>query len=432
MKVITAFLKVVVILAVAGAAAWGILHYLSGKQAATSTGGPPGGGPGGGSARGSHGAGGPPTPVLAAVVKTEDVPVLLTAVGSVQAFNNVTVQAQVSGQLQHVYFTEGQEVKKGDVLAQIDPSTFKATYDAAVAKKAQDVATLANDRLDLIRYTRLAAQDYGSKQQADTQKATVAEAEALVANDQAEIESAAATLGYATITSPIDGRTGIRQIDQGNIITTTSTTGLVTIAQLKPISVLFTLPEQNLAAALKAKAAGSVTVKALASDGKTVIDTGTLAVIDNTVDTTTGTVKLKATFPNDKEALWPGAFVNVSLEVDTLKNALVVPSAAVQQGPNGSIVYLVGENNTVSTVPVAVTQQDDALAVLASGVHAGETVVTSGFFNLADGSKVKIGSADEPVNTTPTSTRGKKHKPGTSSAASSSSGSPSSAGIPAP
>lgn len=387
MKLLKILAKALVIIAISAAAAWGIITYLSASSHGNSSAGAGGGRPGGKNSAA--------IPVLVAKATTADVPVVLGAVGTVQAFNTVTVQAQVGGQLKHVLFQEGQDVHKGTVLATIDPVTYKAALDSAVAKKAQDEATLANARLDLDRYTKLAAQDYGSKQQADPQRALVAQLTAQVASDQAAIDTAQANLDFTKITAPIDGRIGIRLIDEGNILTTTNATSLATITQIKPTYVLFTLPEQSLAAARRAMAAGPVLVDAVDGDGKTVLDHGTLSVIDNSVDTTTGTVKLKAIFPNAQSALWPGSFVNINMVTETLKDALVVPSAAIQQGPQGRIVFLLGDNNTVSTVPVTIARQTDSMAVIRSGVKVGDTVVTSGFFNLTDGSTVKVSRAED-------------------------------------
>ena len=257
-------------------------------------------------------------PVLAATPRIQDVPVYLDGVGSVRALNNVMVRSQVDGKLIAVNFTEGQDVKKGDVLGEIDPVIYQAQYDQAVAKKAQDEAQLANQRLDLARYQQLAATNAGSKQQADTQKAVVAQQEALVKADQAAIDNAAATLGYTKIIAPISGRAGLRQVDQGNIIHASDVTGLVIITQLQPIAVQFSLPQQQIVRVNAASAKGALAVDVFGNDGTTVIDTGTLKGIDNQVDPTTGTLKLKAEFPNGNFQLWPGQFVNVRLKVETL------------------------------------------------------------------------------------------------------------------
>ena len=261
-------------------------------------------------------------PVLAATPRIQDVPVYLDGVGSVRALNNVLVRSQVDGKLIAVNFTEGQDVKKGDVLGEIDPVIYKAQFDQAVAKKAQDEAQLANQRLDLVRYQQLAASNAGSKQQADTQRAVVAQQEALVNADQAAIDNAQATLGYTKIIAPLSGRAGLRQVDQGNIIHASDATGLVIITQLQPIAVQFSLPQQQIVRVNAASAKGALAVDVFGNDGTTVVDTGTLTGIDNQVDPTTGTLKLKAEFPNASFQLWPGQFVNVRLKVETLAQAL--------------------------------------------------------------------------------------------------------------
>ncbi|MDB5565798.1 MAG: secretion protein HlyD, partial [Tardiphaga sp.] len=325
----------------------------------------------------------------------QDVPVYLDGVGSVKALNNVTVRAQVDGKLIKVNFKEGQDVKAGDVLGEIDPVLYKALYDQAVAKKAQDEATLANARLDLIRYQQLAASNAGSKQQADTQKATVAQQEALVNADQAAIDNAQATLSYTKIIAPLSGRAGLRQVDQGNIIHASDTTGLVVITQLQPIAVLFSLPQQQIVRANAASAKGTLAVDVFGNDGVTVVDTGTLTGIDNQVDITTGTVKIKAEFPNASFQLWPGQFVNVRLKVETLSKAMVVPTSAVQRGPAGTFSYVIGEDDIVKAVPITVTQQNETSAVIAKGLSPSDRVVTTGFANLAEGTKVTVGSNDQ-------------------------------------
>ena len=336
-----------------------------------------------------------PVPVLAATPTVQDVPVYLDGVGAIRALNTVTVRSQVDGKLIAVNFTEGQDVKKGDVLGEIDPAIYQAQYDQAVAKKAQDEAQLANQRIDLTRYEQLAASNAGSKQQADTQRALVAQTEALVKADQAAIDNAAATLSYTKIVAPISGRAGLRQVDQGNIIHASDTTGLVVIAQLQPIAVWFSLPQQQIMRVNAAAAKGTLTVDVFGNDGITVIDTGKLTGIDNQVDQTTGTLKLKAEFPNANYQLWPGQFVNVRLKVETLTQALVVPTSAVQRGPIGTFSYVIGEDNVASAKPVTVTQQNEHDAVIASGLSPNDRVVTTGFANLSDGSKVIVGRDDQ-------------------------------------
>jgi len=334
-----------------------------------------------------------PVPVLVAAAKSADVPVYLDAVGTTKALNTVTVSPQVDGKLISVDFKEGQDVKKGDVLARIDPTTYQAQLDQAIAKKAQDEAVLANAKIDLDRYEKLAATNAINRQQADTQRALVQQDAALVQADQAAIENARATLGYTTIVAPIDGRTGVRMVDVGNIVHASSSPAIVVITQVKPISVIFSLPQQNLAEVNSAFAKGPLPVDALRSDDNSVIDHGTLTVLDNQVDQSTGTVKLKAEFPNADVQLWPGQFVNVQLLINTLKQVVVVPTGAVQRGPTGTFVYVVGDDNVAKMRPVTVSKQDETQSVIASGLTPPERVVTTGFARLTDGTKVEIGSA---------------------------------------
>lgn len=335
-----------------------------------------------------------PVPVLAASAQRKDVPVYLDGVGAVRALNMVTVRAQVDGKLMSVKFIEGQDVAQGDVLAEIDPALYKAQLDQAIAKKAQDEATLANARLDLARYQQLAQSNAGPKQQADTQKALVDQLEAQVRSDQAAIDSAQTTLSYTKITAPISGRAGLRQVDAGNIIHAADTTGLVVITQLKPIAVQFSLPQQQINQANAAFAKGPLAIDVFGNDGRTVVETGRLASIDNQVDPTTGTVKLKGEFPNANLQLWPGQFANVRLKVNTLTNALVIPTSAVQRGPNGTFVYVIGQDNVATARAVTVTQQSDVEAVIATGLSDNDKVVTTGFANLADGSHVIVSRED--------------------------------------
>ena len=334
-------------------------------------------------------------PVLAATPRIEDVPVYLDGVGTVRALNTVTVRAQVDGKLSSVNFVEGQDVKKGDVLAQIDPVIYQAQLDQAAAKKAQDEAQLANARIDLTRYQQLATSNAGSKQQADTQRALVAQLEAQVRSDQAAIDNSQATLGYTKIIAPIAGRAGLRQIDQGNIIHASDTTGLVVITQLQPIAVQFSLPQQQIVRVNAAIAKGPLTVDVFGNDGKTVVESGALKGVDNQVDPTTGTVKLKAEFPNSTYQLWPGQFVSVRLKVETLSQAVVIPTSAVQRGPVGTFSYVIGDGDVVTAKPITVTQQNENDAVIAKGLSTSDRVVTTGFANLSDGAKVRVGSGDQ-------------------------------------
>jgi membrane fusion protein, multidrug efflux system len=336
-----------------------------------------------------------PVPVIAALTRRADVPVYFDGVGTTRPLNTVTVRPQVEGKLIRVAFREGQDVKRGDVLALIDPTTYQAQLDQAVAKKAQDEATLANAHMDLERYTRLVQTNSVARQQLDTQRATVAQLEAQVKLDQAAIDNTKAILEYTRITSPLDGRTGLRLVDEGNFVRPGDATGLVVITQLRPIAVLFTLPQQQLGEVNRAAARGRLSVEAFGADNKTVIDRGTLQVVDNQVDQTTGTIRLKAEFPNADLQLWPGQFVNVRLLVDTLQQVVTAPTAAVQRGPNGTFVFVVQQDNTVAVRPVAVTQQDETRAVIGSGLEAGERVVTTGFARLTAGTQVTVTNAEE-------------------------------------
>jgi multidrug efflux system membrane fusion protein len=350
-------------------------------------------------------------PVVLATAETRDVPIYLDGLGTVQASATVTVKPQVDGTLTEVRYHEGQDVHAGDVLAIIDPRTYQASLDQAVAKKRQDEANLANARTDLTRYQKLAATAYTSAQQADTQKALVAQLEAQVAQDQAQIDTAKAQLSYTTITSPIDGRAGIRLVDAGNLVHATDTTGLVVITTLKPISVLFTLPQQSLPAVSAAMQAGTPEVLALpqlatglvaagsqAPRTRTPIDRGTLTVLDNQVDQTTGTIKLKATFPNEKLQLWPGAFVTVRVRIDTQHNVIVVPPVAIQRGPQGAYVYVVNDDMAASRRPVQITHEDENAVIIAEGLAPGDRVVVDGAARLTDKAKVTI---VQPSGTTP-------------------------------
>jgi len=342
--------------------------------------------------RSRFGAVGGPVPVLVTAAATSDVPVYLDAVGTIKALNTVTVSPQVDGKLLSVGFKEGDDVKKGDVLAQIDPTTYQAALDQAKAKKVQDEALLANAKLDLDRYEKLAATNAINHQQSDTQKALVQQDQALVQSDQGAVESAQATLGYTTIVAPISGRTGIRQVDEGNIVHGASSPAIVVITQIQPISAVFNLPQQNIDQVNSAFAKGPLQVDTLHPDNNQVIEKGKLTVVDNQVDQTTGTVKLKAEFPNAGVALWPGQFVNVRLLIDTLKGVVTIPTGAVQRGPDGTFVYVVKDDNTASMRPIVVQKQDETQTVVKSGLAAGERVVTTGFVRLTDNSKVTIGN----------------------------------------
>ena len=367
--------------------------------------------------------GGPPTsepvPVLATAARAADVPVYLDGVGTAKALNTVTVRSQVDGKIINISFTEGQDVPAGFVLAKIDPVTYQAAFDQTVAKKAQDEAQLANARLDLDRYTRLAATNAVNKQQLDTQRALVSQLEAQIKLDQAAIDNARAILSYTDIVAPIAGRTGIRLVDVGNLVRGAEATGIVILTQLRPISVFFSLPQQNLPDLTKGMAEGQLPVDALTADGKSALDKGKVTVIDNQVDQTTGTVKLRAEFPNNDLQLWPGQFVNVRVLIDTLRQVVVVPTAAIQRGPNGPFVYVLKEGDAVTVRRVTLRQQNDVQAVVATGLQAGERVVTTGFARLTEGTVVAVSSAEDAGQVTtpvtrprPDGTRGTRERGG--------------------
>jgi multidrug efflux system membrane fusion protein len=340
-----------------------------------------------------------PVPVVAAPARVADVPVYLNGVGTAKARNTVTVRPQVDGRILAIKFREGQDVKRGDVLALIDPATYQAQLDQALAKKALDEAQLANARRDLERYTSLGGNVIAQKT-IDTQRALVAQLTAQIKLDDAAIANAKAFLDYTTIVAPIDGRTGIRMVDEGNLVRA-SDAGIVVITEVRPIAVLYTLPQQQLAQVGAAQERGIVPVEALAADGKTVLDRGTLQVVDNQVDQTTGTVRMKAEFPNASLQLWPGQFVNVRILVETLKQVVTIPTPAVQRGPNGTFAYVVQDDERVSLRPITVGLQDETTAVVAKGVAASERVVTTGFARLKDGARIALPEDKEPDGTVP-------------------------------
>jgi multidrug efflux system membrane fusion protein len=336
-------------------------------------------------------------PIDATTARVTDVPVYLDGVGTTQALNTVTVSSQVDGKLKKIYFREGEDVEKGFVLAEVDSTVYQAQYDQAIAKKAQDEATLANAKVDLVRYVNLAKTQAGPQQQADTQKALVDQLEAQVQADQATIENQRAYLQYTKIVAPISGRTGIRQVDAGNIVQGAENTPIVVITQLQPISVIFTLPQQQLGPVNKALAAGAVTVIATASVDNTIVGRGTLKVVDNLIDPATGTIKLKAEFANEDLHLWPGQFIDVRVQVDVLRRVVVVPAASVQTGPDNPFVFVVTKDDRVMVRPVVVTQEADALSVIAVGLREGERLATSGFSQLTDGTLVSLGANAVPI-----------------------------------
>lgn len=342
---------------------------------------------------------GPPAaiPVTVAHSSRRDVPLYFTGLGSVQAFNAVQVKSRVDGTLMQVPVTEGQEVKQGDVLAVIDPRPFQAALDAATAKRSQDWADLDNAKHDLSRYLSLAQSSFASRQQVDTQQSMVNRLTAMIAGDDAAIETARLNLGYCTIVSSIQGRVGLRQVDPGNMVHASDATGILTVTQIHPISVLFTLPQDTLPRINQAMAAGKLPVTAFAPDGKTELDEGTLLTPDNAIDQTTGTIKLKAIFPNPSNTLWPGQFVNARLLMDTQKNVLTVPSVAVQHGPAGLYAYIVKPDSTVARQVLDVARDDGTVAVIANGLSEGQSVVTDGQSRLQEGTRVAAKDASQQV-----------------------------------
>jgi membrane fusion protein, multidrug efflux system len=341
-------------------------------------------------------------PASAAAVRAEtalatraDVPVHLDGLGTVQAFYTVTITPRVDGELQSLGFVEGQTVNRGDVLAKIDPRPFQAALDQAVAAKSKDQAQLANAKRDLERYVTLAPQDFTSQQTLETQRALVAQLEAQVNGDQAVIDNARTQLDYTTIRSPIRGRTGIRMVDPGNNVHAAAGTGIVVVTQLQPISVIFTLPEEALLAVNAAMAAGPLPVTALSRDGKTVLDTGTVGLVDNLIDQTTGTIRLKATFPNKENRLWPGEFVNARVLASTRRGALTIPSAAIQRGPGGVFAYVVKPDSTVEMRPLQIGEESDGVTVVEKGLQEGERVTTSNQYRLQPGAHVQVVQAGD-------------------------------------
>jgi multidrug efflux system membrane fusion protein len=337
----------------------------------------------------------PAIPVDTVVARRADVPVYLRGLGTVQAYNSVTVHSRVDGELVKIAFAEGQDVKAGDVLAQIDPRPLQAALDEAAAKLAQDQAQLANAQLDLARDEALGQRQFATRQSVDTQSALVRQLTAAIKGDEAAVENAKVQLGYATIASPIDGRVGIRLVDQGNIIHASDANGIVVINQLRPISVVFTLPEENLPAINKAMAAGRLTVRATSRDEKEQYGEGALELVDNQIDPSTGTIRLKATFPNASLTLWPGQFVNARLLLRTETNVVTVPSDAVERGAQGLYAYVVRPDATVAAQPLKVGQISDGVAVVEDGIAAGQRVVTAGQYRLQPG--VKVAPRDVPA-----------------------------------
>ena len=330
-----------------------------------------------------------PIPVTVASVQTADFPVYLNGLGTVQPFRTVTVRSRVDGQIIEVAFRQGRAVKEGDVLVKIDPRPYQAALDEALAKKAQDEANLRDAKLNLDRLTNLAGKSVAPEQQLNTQQATVDRLTAQVEGDQAEVENARTQLGYTTITAPLTGRTGFRLVDPGNIVHASDQNGIVTIVQLQPISVVFTAPEEEVPRINKALEEGAIPVEALSSDGLRKLAEGQLALVNNEVDQASGTIRMKATFQNKDNALWPGLSVATRVQVETLKQVVVVPDDAVRRGPDGLYAFVVGDDNKVGIQAITVSQSGQGKSVVARGLMPGQRIVVAGQYRLQMGSMVQ-------------------------------------------
>jgi len=404
---------IVIAVLVVGGVAFRLLHKpgqapeAAHRHSRQGQGGDPGGAPG------ANGQDNTPVPVTVEPTVKQNVPVYLTALGTVTALNNVTINPQVGGQLWAIHFNEGQAVHKGDVIAQIDPRTYQAAYDQAVAKQKQDEASLATAISTLDRNQKLVASGYVAALNIDTYRNNVNQLKATVVADEANVRSAKVQLDFTKIISPIDGVAGIRQVDPGNVVTTS--TAIVTLTQVQPIYILFTLPEQNLEDVRDSFQNGANKLEVIAldrADAHPLDTTGTLQVVDNQIDTSTGTFKLRAIFANPKSALWPGQFVNVRLRVRTVAGGLVIPAQAVQRGPDGDFVYKLQADKTVAMQPVKVAGEvGDSHVMISTGLNDGDQVVTEGQFRLKPGSKVQALKPGE-VPPVPVAAGGKKGKQG--------------------
>jgi membrane fusion protein, multidrug efflux system len=341
----------------------------------------------------------PSVPVVATTVTPHPVPIYLRGIGTVIAFNNVVVRSQITGPLIDVSFKQGQNVSEGDLLAEIDPRPYQAQLDQAIANRDRDQAQLLNAQANLNRYTPLAQKGYATPQLLDTQKAQLAQLQAMVKSDEAVIESAKINLNYTRLTAPIDGVTGIRQIDKGNIIHPTDANGLVDVTQVQPISLIFTLPETTFPELQQEMAKGPVKVLTYSQDDKTELDEGELLLIDNQIIQTTGTIRLRATFPNARRLLWPGELVNVRLLLRTDPAGLTISPGAVQQGPQGAYVYVIKPDQTAEMRPVSVAQISEGEALIDLGLKPNDTVVVDGQYKLQPGASVEIlkGNAQQEI-----------------------------------
>lgn len=329
-------------------------------------------------------------PVTVAAAAHQDVPITVDALGTLQAMNTITVKGRVDGTLTEVSFEEGQDVKRGDILARIDDRSYRAALDNALAKQAYDEAQLANARLDLNRYISLLRSQGVTQQQVDTQRAQVAMYEAQVRQDQASVATARVDLDHTVIRAPIDGRVGIRQVDAGNLVRSSDSIGIVTISQVRPIAALFALPQQDLPQLQAALAAGPVPIETVPAQHREPAFQGKVLTMDNSVQSTTGTIKVKAIFPNEDSRLWPGAFVNLRIQLEVRQGVLVVPLVAIQRGPDGSFVFVVRPDGTLEKRPVAIATQTTDLALIQKGLEPAEKVVTSGTLRLTAGARVTV------------------------------------------
>lgn len=396
---------VIVILVLIGYAIYHAMHRNSGGPGA-------GGGRSGG--RGAAMAN-KPMPVMVATAAKGDINVVLSALGNVTPVNNVTVKTRVDGQLVRLAFTEGQTVKAGDLLAEIDPRTYQAQLAQAEGQLARDTALLQNAKLDLQRYQTLLSQDSISKQQVDTQAALVRQYDGTVKLDQGNVDNARVQLSYTRITAPVAGRVGLRQVDPGNIVHASDTNGIVVITQIDPITVIYSIPEDNLPKVMPRLQSGDkLAVEAWDRAQTTVLARGTLMTVDNTIDNTTGTVKLRAQFPNQNAALFPNQFVNVRMRVDTLRDVVIVPGAAIQRGTQGTFVYVVGEDSKVTLRVVKLGATEGERVSVAQGLQPGERVVIDGADKLRDGSPVEViqpGAASAQA-AGPDGQQGRRHRRG--------------------
>ena len=341
-----------------------------------------------------------PVPVVTAQVQQHDEPIVLSGLGTVEALNTASIMSQVTGVLEQVNFTEGQTVKKGDVLARIDPRLYQAALEQAQGQLAKDTALHAQAELDLARYQKLGTENSIALMQVADQQFLVAQDAAAMKTDQGLINTDQTNLDYTTLRAPFNGVTGLLQVQIGNLIQPTNTTGIVVLTQVQPISVVFTLPSVDIASVQEAMARGTVQATVYDQSGKKQLDVGTLLAINNQATTTTGTIQLKAIFPNHERQLWPGTFVNVDLTTSVVKNALTIPTNALQQNDNGQFVYVVGADKRVSVQPVEVAQRLHAVALISKGLQAGETVVEQGQYRLTPGTLVVATAPSNVLNPT--------------------------------